>query len=141
MSVINFRKIIVASASLLFVGSAARAACTNATLTGAFGFQEQGQAIGAGFSEFRSVGEFNFDGAEKGTRQSTIWYSTFQVVAEGKNGITYTVNPDCTFSLTYVPSGETFTGVLVAGGQRLLYLETTGDPMRSGQADRLRSYP
>ena len=140
MRTINVKRCVCASALLLLIGSAASAGpCTNASLIGAYGYQEQGQAIGAGFSSFRSVGEFIFAGTGNGTRQSTIWYSTFQVVAEGKSGITYTVNPDCTFSLTYVPNGETFTGVIVDGGQKLLYLETTGDPSRSGQAERLRS--
>ena len=139
MRTINVKRCVCASALLLLIGSAASAGpCTNASLIGAYGYQEQGQ-IAANFSSFRAVGEFVFAGNGNGTRQPTIWYSTFEVAAEGKSGITYTVNPDCTFSLTYVSNGETFTGVIVDGGQKLFYIETSGDPSRSGQAERLKS--
>jgi hypothetical protein len=107
-------------------------------LVGGYGYQEEGQALGAGFSAFRSVGKFTFDGKGNGSRVTTIWYSTFQVAPEGSSPISYAVQPDCRFSLTY-GNGETFTGVIVDGGQKLLYIETTGDPSRSGQAERVKA--
>ena len=125
--------------ALAATASAYAAGCSNATLVGAYGYQEEGQALGAGFSLFRSVGEFTFDGSGKGTRVNTNWYSTFEVDAEPPSGITYSVSPDCRFSLTYSNSLETFTGVITSGGTRLLYIETTGDPSRSGHAERIRS--
>ena len=133
-----FTTCLCASALLLLAGSAANAACTNATLVGAYGILEQGQFIGGGFSEFRAVGELTFDGKGKGTRSSTIWYSTLEIAVEGVNPISYAVQPDCTFTWTYV-NGETYTGVIVSGGQKAFYLETSnGDPMRTGQAERVR---
>lgn len=127
-------------ALLALTGAAAAhaAQCSNATLLGAYGYQEEGQAIGAGFSQFRSVGELAFDGAGKVTRVTTIWYSTFEVAPETPSAITYSVSPDCRFTFTY-SNGETFTGVITAGGTRLLYIETSGDPSRSGRAERIRS--
>jgi len=125
--------------ALCGAASAHAAQCNNATLLGAYGYQEEGQAPGAGFSQFRSVGEFSFDGAGKGTRLTTIWYSTFEVAVEIPSGITYSVSPDCRFSLTYSNNGETFTGVITRGGAGLLYIETSGDPSRSGHAERIRS--
>lgn len=116
----------------------AHAACTNGTLAGAFGYQEEGQAPTAGFSQFRSVGELSFDGTGKGTRVTTIWYSDFEVVAEIPTAFTYSVNADCRFNFTYA-NGETFAGVIVSNGTKLLYIETSGDPSRSGQAERIRS--
>jgi hypothetical protein len=99
--------------------------------------QEQRQFIGGGYSEFRSIGAFTFDGKGKGTRVTTIWYSDFHVNAETTFPIAYEVHPDCRFDLTYTDNGETFTGVIDNAGQKLLYLEISGDPMRSGQAERI----
>jgi hypothetical protein len=139
MRIINVKRSVCASA-LLLLGSAAYAApCTNASLSGAYGFQEQGQFPGGGFTQFRSVGVATFNGHGNGSRTSTIWYSDFSVSDGATNPIVYTVKPDCTFTYTYLDNLETFSGVIVDGGQKLLWLETTGDPMRSGQAERIRS--
>jgi len=133
------RSWILAGALCALAGAAsAYAGCTNATLSGAYGYQEEGQAPGAGFSQFRSVGELTFDGSGKGTRVTTIWYSDFEVVPEIPTAITYSVSPDCRFSFTYA-NGETFAGVITNGGVGLLYIETSGDPSRSGHAERIRS--
>jgi hypothetical protein len=114
------------------------APCTNASLNGAYGFQEQGQFPTAGFKEFRSVGVVTFDGHGGGSRTTTIWYSDFSVSPGNVNPITYTVNSNCTFTYAYTDSVETFSGVIVQSGLKLLWLETTGDPMRSGQAERVK---
>ena len=49
------------------------------------------------------------------------------------------MKPDCTFNYTYLDSLETFSGVIVQSGQKLFWLETTGDPMRSGQAEKFKA--
>jgi hypothetical protein len=55
MRTFTLKKFLYSSALLLLIGSAANAApCTNASLNGAYGFQEQGE-ISEFFSEFRSV--------------------------------------------------------------------------------------
>jgi hypothetical protein len=139
MSVLKPAILFVPSGLLLILLSGNAAACTNATLFGTYGYQEEGQAIGAGFSAFRSVGAFTFDGKGNGSRVTTIWYSTFEVAAEASSPIAYAVQPDCRFNLTYGNNGETFSGIIVDGGQKLLYIETSGDPSRSGQAERVKS--
>jgi hypothetical protein len=120
-----------------FVSRGFRARCTRARLIRAYGFQEQGQFPGGGYTELRSVGVVTFDGRDNGSRTSTIWYSDFQVV-EATNPIAYTVNPNCTFNYTYLGSLETYSGVIVQSGQKLLWLETSGDPMRTGQAEKVK---
>jgi len=124
----------------LSVGAAAYAApCTNASLIGTYGFQEEGQFPGGGFTQFRTVGVATFDGHGNGSRTTTLWYSDFSVAPGAVDPIAYTVNPDCTFTYTYLDNFETYSGVIVNGGQKLLWLETTGDPSRSGQAERIHS--
>jgi len=125
------------------MGVSAHAACTSASLIGAYGFQEEGQFIGGGYPQFRSVGTITFDGHGNGSRTGTIWYggSPMFIAPGDTNPISYSVNSDCTFTYTYLTSGEIFSGVIVTGGTKLLWLETNpgGDPMRSGQAERIRS--
>src|ERR1700739_1183351 len=142
MSAFRFNKQVLCSGLLLLIASASAQAapCTNASLIGAYGYQEQGQFIGGGYSEFRSIGAFTFDGKGKGTRVTTIWYSDFHVNAETTFPIVYEVHPDCRFDLTYADNGETFVGVIDNGGEKLLYLEISGDPMRSGQAERIATH-
>jgi hypothetical protein len=139
MRTFNSKRLVCLSTVLALIGvSANAAACTNATLKGVYGYQEQGQYPGGGFSEFRSVGFFNFDGQGTGTRRANIWNSNFDVSFEDPFPVTYIVQSDCTFDLTYADNGETFRGVIVQGGQKLLYIETTGDPSRSGQAEKVQ---
>jgi hypothetical protein len=138
MSAFNLKKYICASTLLLCIGPAAHAACTNASLVGAYGFQEQGQFLGGGFAEFRTVGRIAFDGHGNGRRTTTLWYSDFSIAPGIINPIIYTVNANCTFNYTYLDNLETYSGVIVDGGEKLLWLEISGDPMRSGQAERIR---
>jgi hypothetical protein len=112
--------------------------CTNGSLIGEYGFQEQGQFPGGGFSEFRAVGTLTFDGKGNAFEKFTIWYSDFQVTG-GTQQLSYSVGPDCTFNSQYVDNGETFSGVIVDNGRQIRYLETTGDPMRSGEAVKVKS--
>lgn len=121
---------------VMILTTAANAGCTNANLFGTYGFHEQGQFPGGGFSEFRSVGSITFDGKGNGNGNFTIWYSTFQVVG-GQIRVSYNVAADCTFTYQDLDSAETFTGVIVDGGRQYFYLETTGDPMRSGEAVKI----
>ena len=114
--------------------------CTNATLTGAYGFQETGKHTEAtGFNEFRSVGTMVFDGRGNAKFSITLWFSDLTINILENEPMSYAVQRDCTFTFTYLLDSETFTGVIANGGQKLLYLETSGDPMRTGQAERQRA--
>jgi hypothetical protein len=110
--------------------------CTNATLIGAYGFQEEGRATGVG--AFRSVGITRFDGKGNASRDFTIWYSNFSAVNESGVPISYNVTPDCRSTFTYLNNGETFTGVIVDSGKKIFFMETSGDPIRSGQAEKVK---
>ena len=139
MRAINVKRSVCASA-LLLLGSAAYAApCTNASLSGAYGFQEQGMHDeAAGFVEFRSIGIMKFDGRGGGIENFTLWFSD-RSINPVSVPVVYVVRPDCSFTLTYVGLGETFEGVIVANGLKLLYMETSGDLVRSGQAEKVKS--
>ena len=126
------------------LGLSARAqagGCSNSSLIGAFGYQEEGQvALGDTFFQFRADGILRFDGNGHGTRLTTLWYDNGQVVSEPVSGITYAVSPDCRFTFAYTVNSETFAGVIVGSGRKVLYIETTGNPARSGQAERIRDF-
>jgi hypothetical protein len=139
MRALTLAKRVRISVLLMFIASTAHSApCTNGTLHGSFGYQEQGSAVPT-ISEFRSVGVFTFNGDGTGSRVTTIWYSNFSVVPEAPSSMTYVVRPNCTFDFAYVSNGETFTGSIVQGGRKLLYMETSGNPIRSGQAESMRA--
>src|SRR5678809_1048164 len=108
-------KCVCVSALWLAIGSAAHAAgaCTNVSLTGTYGFQEQGEFPGGGFTQFRSVGVITFDGRGAGRRTSTIWYSDFSVADGITNPIAYDVHPNCTFNYTYLDNLETYSAVII----------------------------
>ena len=129
--------VVFVAVSLLPAMAQGAAICTNETLAGTYGFQEQGQSIAEGYSEFRTVGLFTFDGKGNASMKYTTWYSNF-LVTGGQIALSYHVEPDCTFTSTYVENGESFSGVIVNKGRELRYLETSGDPMRSGQAVKVK---
>jgi hypothetical protein len=124
---------------VLFGGAVAHAApCTNATLNGAYGFQETGKHTEAtGFNEFRSVGIMMFDGRGNAKFSTTLWFSDLSINPQADEPVVYSVQRDCSFTFSYLNYAETFTGVITLSGQHLLWLETSGDPMRTGQADKL----
>ena len=72
--------------------------CTTASLSGTFGYTSAGTLVGAESGPFVQVGRQTFDG--KGNTTATAITSvngnSFPVTIKG----TYTVNPDCTGSLT-----------------------------------------
>ena len=114
--------------------------CTNATLHGAYGYQETGKHTEAtGFVEFRTTGIMNFDGRGTAKFSTTLWFSDFSINPQANEPVTYSVNRDCSFTFMYLNYAETFTGVIAQNGQQLLWLETSGDPMRTGQAMKIRN--
>ena len=140
MRTLGYKYAICVAALVPFITSIAHSdPCTNATLIGVYGFQETGKHTEAtGFNEFRSVGTMVFDGKGNAKYSTTLWFSDLSINPVTGQPMLYSVQRDCTFTFTYVNEGETFTGVIVLNGQRLLWLETSGDPMRTGQADKMR---
>ena len=72
--------------------------CSNASLVGSFGFTGTGTVFNPSVSLFAQVGRQTFDGKGNtdATANTSINGASFPVTIKG----TYTVNPDCTGSLT-----------------------------------------
>lgn len=92
-------------ASLFVLGSAASVRaeqCSVATLNGSFGYTGTGTLVSeSGAVPFASVGQITFDGQGNFTTIRTI--SQNGTVSQGvQGGGTYTVNPDCTGTLTFI---------------------------------------
>ena len=106
----NMFTVTLTTALAVIVAPTARAgekACSNATLTGTFAYTNTGfftaaAAPPAQAGSAASVGVQTFDG--NGGTTATAWVSVngniFQVTIKG----TYSVNPDCTGTLTLFPS-------------------------------------
>jgi hypothetical protein len=100
----------------------ARSGCTDATLTGNYGTTFSGFQIQHNKSvPFYGAGLSTFDGA--GNLSATF---AFSVNGTGSTNnpytATYTVNPDCTVSVTATPGsgGDNFAGVIVGDGREVL---------------------
>ena len=137
----KWKTLVGASVVLLSIGMSTYAApCTNASLIGSYGIQEQGMHTDSAgvFSEFRSIGTVSFNGQGAGTKNETLWFRDFSINPV-QSTLTYVVRSDCIFTFAYDINGESFEGVIVANGTRLLYMETGGDPVRNGQAEKIKT--
>ena len=95
------------SSALFIVGVATavsaqdRRTCSNASLTGAWGYSETGTVVTPnGSVSAAAVGKYTFDreGTFSGTQHSSVAGTISQDTKLG----TYTVNPDCTATLVYL---------------------------------------
>jgi hypothetical protein len=107
----------------------AQPTCTNATLTGSFGYTNTGTILaGPEAGPFGGVGRQTFDG--KGNTQATATVSVNGTIYHATIKGTYVVNSDCTGSMTLVGSAgtETFTNhvdlVIVLGGTEFRAINT-----------------
>ncbi|HKU25259.1 MAG TPA: hypothetical protein VJQ54_07280 [Candidatus Sulfotelmatobacter sp.] len=107
----------------------ASSGCSLSTLTGSYGFTQTGfftfpEKGGGGYAPTADVGVISFDGAGQFTANFTD--STNGKVTTGLSAPgTYTVNPDCTGTLTIVnvtSPGENspYTTVIVGGGAEMM---------------------
>lgn len=102
--------------------TAGSSACSNATLSGSYGAQvfginptgSDGVPV-AGGVWFSQVNLTTFDGAGNASKS---WPTA--------GTATYTVNPDCTFSIAWSGSGRTLSGVLMDGGRKAFVIPTPG---------------
>ena len=128
--------------SLLFVlavvvtkTSTVYAQCSNATLTGSYGFKQDGFGKHGGFGTrnsnaggpavpFASVGVVTFDGA--GNASFTVTQVLNSSGAEFFEAIpgTYTVNSDCTGTVAIEDFGLHFNIVTVGGGAEFFAIQT-----------------
>ncbi len=108
----------------------AQSGCTNATLTGSYGFTYTGQILlgakGPVNERFDAVGQATADGA--GNFSANFTGSVNGVITTNNPyTATYTVNSDCTGSLTATPgsSGDNFNFVIVSGGAEVMAIDLT----------------
>ena len=121
--------------SLLFVlavvvttTSSVYAQCSNATLTGSYGFKQDGFGTHQGGHgnavPFAGVGAVTFDGAGNALFTTTqVFNSSGGELFEAIPG-TYTVNSDCTGTVTIEDFGLHFYIVTVGGGAEFLAIQT-----------------
>jgi hypothetical protein len=122
--------------SLLFVlavvvttTSSVYAQCSNATLTGSYGFKQDGfgtrnDKAGGPAVPFAGVGVVTFDGAGNALFTTTqVFNSSGGELFEAIPG-TYTVNSDCTGTVTIEDFGLHFYIVTVGGGAEFLAIQT-----------------
>jgi len=120
--------------SLLFVlavvvttTSSVYAQCSNATLTGSYGFKGDGFGTHNGHGNaipFAQVGVVTFDGAGNASFTATqVFNSGGGDLFEAVPG-TYTVNSDCTGTIAIEDFGLHFYMVTVGGGAELFAIQT-----------------
>jgi hypothetical protein len=120
--------------SLLFVlavvvttRSTVYAQCSNATLTGSYGFKGDGFGTHNGHGNaipFAQVGVVTFDGAGNASFTTTqVFNSSGGELFEAIPG-TYTVNSDCTGTVTIEDFGLHFYIVTVGGGAEFFAIQT-----------------
>ena len=124
--------------SLLFVlavvvttTSSVYARCSNATLTGSYGFKQQGFGLRnskpaklGNMIPFATVGVVTFDGAGNASFTLTqVFNSEGGAFFEAIPG-TYTVNSDCTGTIAIEDFGLHFYMVTVGGGAELFAIQT-----------------
>ena len=103
--------------------------CSNATLSGSFGFTNTGTILaGPDAGPFGGVGRQTFDG--KGNTEATSTVSVNGAISHATIKGTYVVNANCTGSMTLLVSAgnETFTNhvdlVIVHGGAEFRAINT-----------------
>jgi len=101
------------------------ATCTNATLTGSYGFTLTGTIFARGL--VGGVGVVTFDGAGHLSLRGTVIFQDTGLSHPKFSG-TYTVNPDCRGSSNdFGGGGGTFDFVIVDGGNEILQIATQPD--------------
>jgi uncharacterized membrane protein len=137
--------VMIALAATLAAGSSRHAAvadegCSNASVRGAYGFADQGQAFTAGGGEgadIAAAGRIVFDG--KGGLTGTEWESFNGAITTIPFSGEYSVQPDCT-GQTVIHDGQTahlkFT--LVEHGQEANYFITDQGVVAAGQISRVQ---
>jgi hypothetical protein len=107
----------------------AQPGCTNATLTGNYGFSFSGFSTKKGLNgqlfPFYGAGLVTFDGLGSVSGTFTFSFKADGGVSNNPYSANYTVNFDCTVSLTGTNGGDSFEGVIVSGGTEILATDIT----------------
>ena len=99
--------------------------CTNASLSGTFGYHRSGTNHNAGIvTDIAAVGIITFDGSGGDIGHQDISRNgVFTLDSQGQG--TYQVNSDCTFKLFLADGTDIAHGVIVDGGNELYALSMT----------------
>jgi hypothetical protein len=107
----------------------AQPGCTNATLTGNYGFSFSGFSTKKGLNgqlfPFYGAGLVTFDGLGSVSGAFTYSFKNEGGVSNNPYSASYTVNVDCTVSVTGTNGGDSFNGVIVSGGSEILATDIT----------------
>jgi hypothetical protein len=107
----------------------AQPGCTNATLTGNYGFNFSGFSTKKGLNgqlfPFYGAGVVTFDDLGSVSGAFTYSFKGEGGVSNNPYSASYTVNIDCTISLTGTDGGDSFIGVIVSGGTEILATDIT----------------
>jgi hypothetical protein len=129
------------------VVGAAQAACSAATVSGEYGFSDNGtRSTLTGSVSYNAVRTATFDG--KGATSGKGFVSVSGKISGYSIDGKYTVADDCTFTLTATqtyadgtPSNEYKQfGIVVRGGKEIVELQTTGQKNQSGKYQQVSSY-
>jgi hypothetical protein len=121
----SFATILLSTLAVLGIAPNAQAqsSCSNASLSGSFGYTNTGTIVTPPLGLFAGVGRQTFDG--KGNTEATATVSVNGQIYQATIKGTYVVNPDCTGSMTLSVSagGQHFTNqidfVIVRDGTEL----------------------
>lgn len=121
--------------------------CSNATIAGQYGFQDDGTRVVDGkmvpYSAVRTA-QFSGEGKHEGKGYVSIGGHVTAYTVTGK----FTVAGDCTFVMDAVQTygdGTAATpykqfGIVVHGGKEILELQTSSDRIQSGKYQKLTDY-
>jgi hypothetical protein len=116
----------------------APARCKPATLQGRYVFDATGYNIINGIAVPKTVVEFlKFKGDGSLTSIATVVVGGAKIQDDAPATGSYTVNDDCTGTLTFEPSGFTFDLFIVPHGGSFHMIQTVTGQMIAGEARRL----
>lgn len=130
------------SSGLVHAQPAPAAACSNATLSGSYGVLVQGYTLlGADGAPLAApvpraaINLVTADGAGNISRTGTV--NNGGTIGPNTASGTYTVNSDCTFTVTYTsPMPAHVAGVLVNGGARAFVVSADPNPLVANTWER-----
>ena len=113
---------VLAALMIVTTTSAHAQSCNNASLTGNYGFTFSGfNAPGHGLIPFAGEGLMTSDGA--GNASATFNFSEDgHIVKNNPYTATYTVNSDCTGTMTSTDGNADMSFVIVSGGAEVLFM-------------------
>lgn len=120
--------VLVASRKHALPSVHAQSGCSAATLTGNYAFSNPGfttptKAVTGNEDPFAAVGVLAFDGVGSTTVSFTLAFKGVITPGQTATG-TYTVNSDCTGSISF-PTVVNFNTVIIGAGAEIFGIETT----------------